>query len=103
MTNLMVSEVYINQTKGHGFGDSGWYEAYTDDRGELYRAMQKEFGRCVSKMYRDQKNAPPIAVGWVFQSRQQYDDWGRFQGGDRYYIREVWVEVREGTKDEDDE
>lgn len=35
---LMIKETYVNQTKGYSFGESGWYEPYTNDKGELTRA-----------------------------------------------------------------
>lgn len=89
MPNLYARETYINATKGHGISDGPWYETYTDARGELYRAMRKEYGRCVSKVYVDRPGAEPLAVGWVFQGRQRYED------TNEPYLREVWVEVSE--------
>lgn len=89
--NLMIRETYVNETKGYQYGDSGWYESYTDSKGELFRSCQKEFGRCVSAMHCDTASGTIENVGWVFQKRQEYSDYrGR---GDRYYIQETWVEV----------
>ena len=56
--------------------------------GELFKGLQLDYGRCVSKVYRDRKDSPPIQVGWVFQKRVEYDDCPG-----ESYIREVWVEV----------
>lgn len=64
-------------------------EAYTDDRGRLFRDLQREYGRCVSKMYREYKNGADRAVGWVFQGRDKYQD------SNKTYLRETWVEVIE--------
>jgi hypothetical protein len=90
---LQVKETFVNETKGYQFGDVPWYEPYTDNIGKLFRTMQKEYGRCNSKMYIDTKSGGTKQVGWVFTKKMEYDDYrGR---GDRYYIREVWVEVRE--------
>ena len=86
--NIWVRETFINETKGYRFGDGDWYETYTDDRGRLFRDMQKEYGRCVSKMYIDIENSPPRQVGWVFSKKMQYEDTKEF------YVREVWVEIK---------
>ena len=84
--NLRIRETFVNATKGHRFSETGAYETFTSDRGELYRHLQREYGRCVSRMYVDtDRGAKP--VGWVFQGRQQYDDTRET------YLREVWVEV----------
>lgn len=97
MATLEVHETFINETKGHHLGDSGWYEPYTEDLGALFRAMQREYGRCVSSMYIDiPGNVRPRKIGWVFQSRQQYEDTGRYGRPAEFYIREVWVEFRRG-------
>jgi hypothetical protein len=53
MPNLWVTEDYVNTTKGYRCGDSGPYETYTDKPGELFLAMQREYGRCKSKVYLD--------------------------------------------------
>lgn len=88
MTNLYAQEEFVNLTKGHRFGSSDPYETFTDDKGELFRAMQSEYGRCTGKVYVDtDKGAKP--VGWVFVSRQPYDDC------DETYLREVWVTVHD--------
>lgn len=96
MEVMQIREQYLNATKGHWIGDSGWYEPYTDDRGELFRTLQKEYGRCVSKMYREYPlfdGYPPgqghvTPVGWVFERTEKYTDTGE------PYVREVWVEVK---------
>lgn len=96
---LMIRESYVNATRGYRFGDTDWNEAYTDDRGQLFRDLRKEYGRA-SKMYRDGADGKAIHVGWVFTKRMKYED---ARGNDRerdYYTREVWVEVRE-VKDAD--
>ena len=83
MTNFYVEENWINATKGHRTGNSDVYETFTDNRGELYRAMQREYGRCTGKVYVD--DGQPI--GWVFQKRQQYDDC------QETFLLETWVTV----------
>lgn len=86
---LQVKEDFINETKGYIFGEGNWYEPYTENRGRLFRDMQREYGRCVSRIYVDTIDGPPKTTGWVFQSRQEYED------SHDTYIREVWVNVRE--------
>lgn len=85
---LLVRETYVNATKEYVFGDSGEpQEAWTNSVGELFRACQREFGRCIGKMYRDSDDGPE-QVGWVFSKRMAYED-----DRDSFYEREVWVEV----------
>lgn len=98
---LLIREVFVNETRGCRFGAEEWYEPYTDDRGRLFRTMQREYGRCVStKMYIDTKTQEIKPVGWVFQKRMRYEDarrdpdTGRYKDSD-YYVREVWVELRD--------
>lgn len=89
---MKMKETFINQTKGYRFGDNDWYEPYTDNVGKLFRSLQKEYGRCVSKVYRDTKDKT-ITCGWVFEKRMKYED-ARGNDPDRdYYTREVWVEI----------
>jgi len=88
MSNLLfVQETYVNSTEGHMIGESDWYETYTDDRGKLFRDMQREYGRCVSKMYVDQ-GSNVTQTGWVFEKIMGYED-----KPEKKYTREVWVRV----------
>jgi len=101
--NLQITEDYVDATRGCRLGESGWYEPYTDNRGELYRALVKEHGRCTGKVYVDKRTpAPddgttgayvetPEPVGWVFVKRQQYEDTRK------PYLAETWVTIREGS------
>lgn len=84
--NLFIKETYVNVTKGYNFGNSEWYETFTDETGRLFRSLQKEYGKA-GKMYRDTANGGAKQVGWVFSKRMKYED------ADEYYTREVWVEV----------
>lgn len=86
MSNLWVEETWINADKGYGAGESGVYETYTDDRGELFRAMQKQYGRCVGKFY----IGDGVGVGWVFNKRTKYDD------SPETFLLETWVAVHTG-------
>jgi hypothetical protein len=111
---LMILETYVNDTEGHQFGDSGWYEPFTENRGELFRSLRREFGGCVSRVYQDVLIRRPAAThgvyrrgtytvktaGWVFSRRERYDD---ARPGDKTtYVREVWVQLREVPGDGSD-
>lgn len=90
---MLIRETYLNKDRDMIFGETGWYEPYTIDKGKLFRSLQKEYGRCVSKVYLDelQVNGMMVAIphGWVFQKKDKYEDTGE------RYMREVWVSVRE--------
>lgn len=85
---LFVREIYINATEERMYSDSEVYESSFDNVGDLFRALQKEFGACTGKMYIDTNNGPK-PIGWVFQKRVEYDF------SKETYLREVWVEVHE--------
>lgn len=88
---MLIREVFVNETKGYQFGESDWYEPFTDDVGRLFLDLQREYGRCRSKVYRDLPTGGAQAIGWVFEKRMEYDD---YRGhGERYYVRSVWVTV----------
>jgi len=93
---IQIQEIYVNGSEGYIFGESDWYEPYTDDRGRLFRDLQREYGRCVSKMYVDEIDGQPSVIGWVFSKRMAYED-----NPHRSYIREVWVHCRT-VSDQDD-
>ena len=86
MSQLWIRETFVNETRGYRFGESEPYETWTSDIGELYRQMRREYGGCVSKMFRDTAEGVQ-QVGWVFRKRMQYEDC------EETYMREVWVEV----------
>jgi hypothetical protein len=92
---LQIQESFVNVTEGHRYGDSHWYEPYTADKGALYRALRREYGRCVSRVYID-TDAGAKAIGWVFVKRVEYDDAHRISDpSKRTYLREVWVSLRD--------
>lgn len=83
-----IKETWQNVTEKYISGDSSFYVPFTEHRGELFRALQKENGRCISKMYKDY-NDQAIVIGWVFEKRAKYTDTGEV------YLRHTWVELRE--------
>ncbi len=82
---MKIDEKYVNATKGHHIGESGLYEPFTDDIGDLFKALVREHGRCVSKVYVD-RDGKAIPVGWVFHKRRAYDDSPR-----ETFLCETWV------------
>ena len=87
---ITIKETWINSTKNYRVGETEYYESFTENVGELFLSLQKEFGRCSSKIYVDLPNeATPC--GWVFVKRVKYDD------VDQYYLQETWVQVQQSN------
>ena len=86
---MLIQETWKNATENYISGDSGLYEPFTDDSGKLYRSLQREYGKCVSKVYIDDENGKSKPIGWVFQKRQKYDDCNKT------YLLETWVTLHE--------
>lgn len=94
MGNLWIEETHTAEDAGYLLGEPFAYETFTDDTGELFRAMQKEHGRCISKMYIDTTDGEAQAIGWVFTKRRPYEDVPK-----KTYLHTVWVSVlREAPK-----
>ena len=84
---MLIHETYTNETEGYIIGDSGYFEPFTDDVGKLFKSLQKEYGKCVSKVYVDDSNDPrkAIPIGWVFEKLTEYSD------SKEKYLQSVWV------------
>lgn len=87
--SLWVQETYINRTLNAAYGESDVHEAFADTPGELYRFLQKEYGRCTSAIYIDTQEGTK-RIGWVFLKRAKYRDC------DDTYLQETWVTLHEG-------
>jgi len=85
---MLISEQHINVTQDCLCGESGLYEPFTDEVGKLFKDLQKQFGRCTSKVYIDEEDVSR-PIGWVFQKKQKYSD------TDEEYVHEVWVTLHE--------
>lgn len=94
--DLVLSFSLTNEDRGVRFSE--WEEPlddhFVDDEGKLeagalYRALQREYGRCQSSVYIDRANGETERVGWFFVSRQRYEDTGE------PYLRGAWVTVLE--------
>ena len=64
----------------------------------LFLALQREYGKCVSKQYVDEKQEDGTfkakQIGWVFEKRVKYDDaWLIKKGQPTTFLQEAWVTV----------
>lgn len=86
----MIREIHIENNKdaSHIIFDGAWYKPYTKHIGQLFKSLQKEFGRCISKVYVDDADGYTRHKGWCFQKRGQYTD------SKEWYLHEVWVMVQ---------
>jgi hypothetical protein len=87
---LWISEAFVDLSREIRFGETGPYESFTDDPGELFKSCLREYGRCTGKVYIDTREGKTMAIGWVFLGRDTYQDC------DKTYPREVWVTLHEG-------
>ena len=71
MTNIMLKEILVNESEGRLIEMTEIYESFTDSRKTLFRSLQRDYGRCVSKVYAGDK-----PIGWVFEKTTRYDDTG---------------------------
>lgn len=97
---LLIQETWVNRTMGHGIGESGKYEPFTENVTTLYKSLLKEYGRCQSKVYIDRtptdykSNKGKVkAIGWVFQKRVKYED------SKDTYLQETWVTLYSAPDD----
>ena len=85
---MLILEEYVqerNDGMRYHAGESGMYEPYTENKGELFRAMQREHGRCTGHVYIDGEGMEPVKVGWVFQKRVKFSDCNET------FLQETWV------------
>lgn len=89
---MKIRETYVNRDLNNDneyiYGGNE-YKPFTENRGRLFLLLQKEYGRCTSKMYIDLKDGSTKAIGWVFARKTQYTD------SPDFYYQEVWVEIVE--------
>jgi hypothetical protein len=88
---LLIEERFVNQDENCIFGSTEPYEPFTENVGQLFRSLRKDYGRCTGHVYQDTKDGT-IAIGWVFLGRDNYE------GESRTYLREVWVTLFETCK-----
>lgn len=83
---MLIQETHINRTEGYMLGEAEPYEPFTEDTGKLFRELQREYGRCISKAYVDPDGKQ---IGWVFQKLTKYQD------SNETYLAETWITVYE--------
>jgi len=83
---LVFQETLVNETEGYIMFESDEQEAWTGNLGKLFKTLQKEFGKCTSKMYVD-KNGTAIQSGWVFQKKCKYTDCSE------HYLQTAWISI----------
>lgn len=81
--NLYIETTGKNKTQNCIFYADEVTETQFNAVGNLFNSLQKEYGKCISKMYIGDHNQ----IGWVFEKRIKYNDC------DEYYIQETWVSV----------
>lgn len=86
---LKIKETFVNESKGYRYGETDYYEPHTDEKGELFRSLREEYGRCISKVYIDLPDGSAKPVGWCFEKRREYSDCNET------YLQHVWVECLE--------
>lgn len=91
---IQIREQFVDLTRNCRTGDSGWYEAFTDDNRKLFLSLQKEHGQCRSRIYRDAPDGTADPIGWVFSKTDKYSDTGES------FKRETWVTVRQALHDD---
>jgi hypothetical protein len=92
-----VRETLLDRTGNYIFSDGDWWQTGDNTLGTIFKAFQREYGRCTGKMYIDRPKrfdgpSTPLQIGWIFESKQRFEDARSYRPED-YYIREAWVEV----------
>jgi len=87
--NIFIQESWIDATRNMNIGESDVCETFTDNVGELYRSLMKEHGRCIGRVYIDDKEGKVKSIGWVFQKRKKYEDC------DETFLAETWVTLHD--------
>lgn len=92
---VLISEVFIDKSQGCRVGETEPYEPrFFNNIGLLFRSLQREYGRCVSKVRVDKPNGGAKVVGWVFERYMGYQD-VRPTDLVKFYIQEVWVTLHD--------
>jgi len=94
MAKLWVTVDFVDVTRDMRYDSVGLEptDFEEDEAGQLYRAMRREYGRCVSKVYMTTRTEEAVPIGWVFQKKEEYTD------TNRKYLRETWVTVHLGPQ-----
>jgi hypothetical protein len=100
MPKLMVQVSLIDEDKEVCFFDhppvaTDWE---TDESGKLFRHLQREYGRCTSKVYvTNTRTGRDWPVGWCFEKRVEYYDGRSFRplpkGHPQTFRQTAWITV----------
>lgn len=84
---MKVQIVVANKTENYIIFEDiqEWDNGLCETPSEVYKSAQKEYGRCVSKMYIDTKDGKTKHIGWVFEKKYLYED------TQKPYIQETWI------------
>ena len=85
---LHLKETQVNQSENYLCYEPYWFETRHEDKGSLFKALQKEHGRCRGRSYRDTEKGAKH-VGWVFLKREEYED------SHETFLLETWTEFRD--------
>lgn len=86
---MLISIDCVDRNQNCRFGDTEPFEpVFSDNVSRLFRSLQKEYGRCISKMYVDRKDKT-AAIGWVFLKKDKYED------SNETYLKETWVTLHD--------
>lgn len=83
--NIIISETHFDRTQRVCCGEIEAYETSYSKCGELFASLQKEYGKCISIIYRYTKSGNARKIGWVFEKKVKYSDC------DDYFVQEVWI------------
>ena len=87
---FLIRQTVVNKTENHYIYLPKHDEleaVYADNKGDLFKKLQEEYGRCTGKMYIDTAEGEVIQVGWVFEASKKYED------VPEQYLHESWIEV----------
>ena len=80
----LFKDTGVNATEGYTMYSESDIE-FQEYQG--FKALVKEFGRCISRQYVDGSNGKAISIGYVFQKREFYSD------TKESFIKETWVSL----------
>jgi hypothetical protein len=90
---------YVNASKNYSYGEEWsslkdcWCCETLENgsiqarKGDLFRMLAEDLGRCVGKVYVDGPNGSAVPIGWVFQKRMEYSDCKQT------YLQESWASI----------
>lgn len=82
---IFINKTFVNKNEGYRLGETDVEETLYEKKSELFLDLQREHGRCTSKVMIDQEAGKSVAIGWVFEKGKMYSD------TKQTYIQETWV------------